>query len=79
MAITSAFLSNYTHTHSPSLSLSLSLSLSREHESVKLVIADHISSNYGIIFPVKVGSEHNTLPLLYLTVCRRWRHSVILG
>ncbi|CAI8058003.1 L-cysteine desulfhydrase [Geodia barretti] len=50
----------------------------REHESVKLVIADHISSNYGIIFPVKVGSEHNTLPLLYLTVCRRWRHSVIL-
>jgi hypothetical protein len=44
----------------------------RKHESVRLVIADHISSNYGIIFPVKVGSEHHTLSLLYLTVCRRW-------
>lgn len=24
-------------------------------DSVKLVVIDHISSNYGLVFPVKVG------------------------
>ena len=37
--------------------------LFREHSSVRLVVIDHISSNYGIVFPVKemVAACHSRL------------------